>query len=115
MPKGDCFTVAWRLAIDADEDGCEMMVCHGLPVGRGVENEGKRFWHAWCEYEMDGQWWVLDYSNDLELFALRDLYYAIGQITPEHVWRYTLEEAMRVSLVEDTYGPWVEGWREMGI
>lgn len=113
--KGDCFTKAWRLANEAAEEGCDMVIVHGLPVGRGEQNEGQRFWHAWSEYEEGGEWWVFDYSNDQELVTKREWYYKIGQIEEEKVWRYSLEAAAVNGLQQDTYGPWVEGWEEMGL
>lgn len=107
---GNCFSMAWRVAHD---EGKGLLVVHGLAVGRGPANNGKRFWHAWNETE-DGMI-AVDRSNGLKVLVGRDTYYHIGQIEEEMVWRYSLEEAAVLMLRQDSYGPWVEGWREMGL
>ena len=47
--EGDCFPVASNVALRTQ--GTDVRVVHGLPVGQGLVNKGKRYWHAWVEME----------------------------------------------------------------
>lgn len=113
---GDCFIAALHVAeAVADEYGYDVLVAHGLPLGQGRENLGRRFWHAWVETKPAGRgWMVADVSNGLRVLVPRTRYYRLGQLDPvAQVWRYTLDEAHRVSTEQGTYGPWVDGWEQM--
>lgn len=135
---GDCFLVAAHLATGFQEDlelqdGDEVYVVHGLPVGRGDLNGGRRFWHAWIEvtrrvvipdvpeaadmrrllgesYELT---FVVDRSQGRNVTMPREVYYGMGQLNDGYVWRYTPEEAIELLAVTQHYGPWVDGWEEM--
>lgn len=135
--NGNCFPVAYHLAVidpgmlDVNED--EITVVHGLPIGRGLTNEGKRFWHAWVEVKRTI--WipeetiqaypefallnpivletVIDRSSGKNLSIPRSAYYSMGQLSDEFVWRFTPEEAAAEMESIGHYGPWVEGWQEM--
>lgn len=116
MSDGDCFEVALKLAME--DPG--LTVVHGLPLGTGPENDGKRFWHAWCEQTEVLEFpnhpetrltFVIDQSNGRDFCVPRALYYKIGHI--EQTWRYTLDEAAAQALRHEHYGPWNDGWEEM--
>lgn len=112
---GDCFPAAIVAATVVEEEGAtNVRVCHGLPIGTGPENLGRRFWHAWVEFTTDRGPTVLDASNGRRIVAKRAAWYRLGQIDPEQVWRYTTAEAEAMSAEWGTYGPWVEGYEEMG-
>jgi hypothetical protein len=68
-------------------------VVHGLPVGRGPVNAGKRYWHAWVEVTTGDSVEVIDRSHGLNVRMPRDRYYAHGQLDEDHVWRFTPGEA----------------------
>lgn len=140
---GDCFPTAAHIGLgyplagknlDVDlGEFDEVKIVHGLPVGRGTLNGGRRFWHAWVEVtlrtpvpdapefepfrEVYGDEFVsvmvLDYSQSLEISFPQQVYYNIGQLDERHVWRYTPEEARELMLEQDSYGPWVDGWETM--
>jgi hypothetical protein len=44
VTEGDCFMVAFHTA-----ERLHGRVVHGLPLGKGSLNLGKRYWHAWVE------------------------------------------------------------------
>ncbi|HEU5395170.1 MAG TPA: hypothetical protein VFV36_10275, partial [Candidatus Methylomirabilis sp.] len=73
--------------------------------------------HAWVEYPgPGGVTWVSDPSQDLT--CPRSVYYFladIGAVEGNRVWRYTPEEARGEMLRTGHYGPWVDGWEEMGL
>jgi len=46
VKKGDCFEAAFGLQLENKD----LVLCHGIVVGQ-ERIEGKRHWHAWCEYE----------------------------------------------------------------
>jgi hypothetical protein len=109
--SGDCFQVAFGLQLADDT----LTLVHGCPIGRGPENGGRRFWHAWCErtalvqFPMPGSQpievvTVIDHDFDLP----QAFYYQLGRLDPALTFRYTAAEAARLALRTRTYGPWVD-------
>jgi hypothetical protein len=122
MPKGDCFSLALSLVagyvhgdpVNNPDDQAPMpggKVVHGLPIGRGPENMGKRYWHAWVEVVINGVVTVMDYSNDQRITMPRDEYYRFGNI--QQVWRYNAHQARAQFKKQQRCGPWVKGWESM--
>lgn len=137
---GDCFLVAAHLGVGFEPLGLEVnddddvRVVHGLPVGRGDLNGGRRFWHGWVEVTLRtpltedmkamgfGQHFpgnelvtelVIDRSQGQNHVLPRAMYYNMGQLDEDHVWRFTVEEAREQMIQREHYGPWVEGWEEL--
>lgn len=121
---GDCFQVALNLGIDEYGGDITAHVCHGLPEGQaGITG---RIAHAWVEYERDVPYPMLDgnvhrvlrvlvddRSNGHNLQMDQSLYYKIGRLEPEHVRRYSLQEAWRLATETGHYGPWDDKiWEE---
>lgn len=109
--EGDCF----EKALEVCRDNPGSIIVHGLPLGQGTYNKGKRFWHAWVELEVYFLGnitisWVLDLANNrgIEMPAVQ--YYNIGHI--EQTWRFTLEDAHREMSTRMHYGPWVDNYEE---
>lgn len=129
-PRGNCFTVAAGFvrssapALMCTASGIPyrkdakgpFRVVHGLPIATGGPAEGERYWHAWIEVNGDdvGRAVVLDYSNGKEAHIPRILFYAVGQLAEEHVWRFTLAESEQLFRKHRHCGPWVPGWEQMG-
>lgn len=113
---GDCFVVAAEMMNDPAGPRSATLV-HGLPVGRGVKNAGRRFWHAWVEVFDKGtmRWIVVDRSNGRRIVMLRTDYYAHGQLDDSTVYRYSRADAARHTYETGNYGPWVDGWEGMGL
>lgn len=111
IPVGDCFEVSVKLM----EEVTGLTLVHGLPIGRGPANRGKRYWHAWCEMTAgDGVTRVcLDFSSGKRVALERSLYYSAGQI--EQTWEYRLSKMRSMLDRHQHYGPWVEGWKEMAL
>lgn len=127
---GDCFQVAYDL-VTSGELGENALLVHGLPIGTGLRNLGQRYWHAWVEItertvippglgvpeqhrEITLET-VIDRSRDQDWSLPRGLFYNVGRLDEERVWRYTRAEALVLGLETETYGPWVDGWEEMGL
>jgi hypothetical protein len=106
---GNCFLTAIKVCRDHPRS----KIVHGLPIGRGPLNRGKRYWHAWVEVEREGTTWVLDLANDRNIVVERDQYYAAGVLDEEHVWRFTEQKARQRMDSLGHYGPWVQNWRDM--
>lgn len=112
MPKrkgGDCYAAAAHVVIEAhdwklDEQGESFILCHGSPIGRGPI-EGVKFGHAWVEVN---DTLVIDQSNGNNIFMDVGRYYAIGQIKPDEVVRYTPQQLAAMIREHKTYGPWHE-------
>jgi hypothetical protein len=99
---GDCYVVAYELVVDHPDT---YLLCHGWPTGQGPI-AGLVHGHAWVEYETDGYPIVVERSNGHDLELPADLYYAIGHINPDHIVRYTAQEARAAAVEHGTYGPW---------
>lgn len=107
---GDCFEVAAQLILGGTL-GEDAVLVHGLPVGLGEENLGRRYWHAWLEYGDPPR--VVDRSGGRNLDVPAEWYYGLGQIGS--TWRYTRQEAVEEMNRAEHYGPWVPGWEELGL
>lgn len=113
MSRGDCFQAAFGLQRDDDT----LILCHGLAIGTGTENGGRRFWHAWAErtqtFDVPGYphpvevVTCLDYANGRSIQLPAQMYYRIGQIEPGLTYRYTRHEAAVEAVRTLHYGPWV--------
>jgi hypothetical protein len=115
---GDCFTVAIGIVVGDPYDQAAVppilphaKIVHGLPIGHGPENMGKRYWHAWVEAVREGVPSVIDFSNGKQTIMPRDRYYALGTI--EQVFRYNRHQALAMIRKHDHCGPWVANWRDM--
>lgn len=121
MSTGDCFHTAFLLVCgtppDWEGDPIEptlpgAKVVHGLPLGRGGEAHGKRYWHAWVETVRGGIPTVIDYSNGLRVVMPKKDYYRHGDI--HQVWRFNEHQARALYRKLQHSGPWVRGWEQMG-
>jgi transglutaminase-like putative cysteine protease len=111
MPQAMC--AAARIPYRKDERG-PFRVVHGTPIATGGPLEGERYWHAWIEVDVPGAAGVvLDYSNGKQAHIPRLLFYLVGQLAEEHVWRFTLAEAEREYRRWRHCGPWVPGWENI--
>lgn len=112
--SGNCFEVAQKVALDAylANPAGSLWIVHGLPVGRGDDNLGLRYWHAWVEVVPDNSAplvMCVDRSNGLDIAMPKAQYYALGNLNRNWVWRFTLPEALRTQVLLEHGGPWVYG------
>lgn len=104
---GNCYEAAAVLIIDCwmsalgKEDLSNYRLVHGYPVGRGVENEGRRYGHAWVEAGDEVYDWTVSHDP-----MPKELYYALGRLTDQHVYRYTFDEMRERMNRHEHYGPW---------
>lgn len=105
---GDCYQAAGIFMMDmtmrADTPGVTLV--HGLPTLR--RPPWKKFGHAWCEYEVDGQMMVRDTANGRDTEMPRDFYYVLGNIDPEECRRYTNGDLRLWVSATGHWGPWEE-------
>lgn len=125
---GDCFqVVAGFLVSDIIErtareqsapivygDKSPWRIVHGLPIGTGGEVAGARYWHAWIEVQTMLGVCVIDVANDKNVRIGRSVFYRVGSLDEDHVWRFTPAEAKKLLRKSGHCGPWVSGWQEMG-
>ena len=112
--SGDCFQVAFRLQAEDDS----LTLVHGLAIGSGPENQGKRFWHAWVErtVRVECPGWphpvdvvtVIDRANGNDVELPQAFYYHVGRIDPALTYRYTRDVAARIALRTRHFGPWAD-------
>jgi hypothetical protein len=122
--NGDCFEVAGRLMQSRFRDDPTARLCHGIALGSGPENNGRRFWHAWVEHTWSAADLVrgmglkvrgeqatfvmcVDQSNGNDGWLPAALYYRVGAIKPEEVWRYDWHDAAVKMVSTEHWGPWV--------
>jgi hypothetical protein len=111
MGAHDCFPAAMTCVATLEHEGTEVLLAHGIPLGRGGDALGIRYWHAWAEVKPAGQpWHVIDLSNGARAGMPRAAYYRLGRIDPTAVHRYTPAEMHEQIALHGTYGPWAEGW-----
>ena len=101
---GDCFEVAatWVAYASLHDDPKETVLVHGIVAGTGGSIKGIRYCHAWVEVGDH----VVDLSCGRDIKLEKDLYYIIGQISPEKVVRYKREEVKDRLFKSEHYGPW---------
>lgn len=107
---GDCFQVAVRIAEQAAPISNPTIV-HGLPIGRGPLNAGKRYWHAWVEVEDSTGITVIDRPRGETIMLPQGMYYNMGRI--EQTWRFTLAEARAEMVERGHWGPWVDDYEKV--
>lgn len=106
---GDCFVAAWRAAVSFP--GCRIV--HGLPIGTGTFNRGKRYWHAWLETKIGNEDVCISIQHNVAKVVPRHVYYDAGQI--ETTFVFTFEEAALEMVTRGHYGPWVDDFERMGL
>jgi hypothetical protein len=104
--RGECYMCAGRHVWSNPETHT---LVHANVTGQG-RIEGARYGHAFTEFqqysaESDSEkTMVYDPSADVTLPA--DFYYALGQINPDEVRRYSLEEMNKKLAETKEWGPW---------
>ncbi|HCA02660.1 MULTISPECIES: hypothetical protein [Halomonadaceae] len=118
---GDCFQVAGQLIVrcrdihaQSTKGVTDKVLAHGVVTGQGPVS-GIRFSHAWIEGVKNGISVVIDLSNGQRFVGPRALYYAIGQIEPKEVCRYSKEVARAKMLQTEHYGPWEGEVARLGL
>ena len=101
--EGNCFEVAGRWMLDHGwrKEYRDAVLFHA-EIGGQAHLEGWRFWHAWIEH--DGV--ALDYSNGRDLELPVAFFRCLARAGRE--FRYTMNEAARLMLKSEHFGPWEE-------
>lgn len=98
---GDCFVVHGRYMLDGRNDVDGYKLVHGMVTGRGTAS-GVRFAHCWLEI---GDL-VKDVSNGLDVSIGKDVYYKMGGVNIDEVFKYNIDE-VRVKVLEHKHwGCW---------
>mgnify|MGYP003291584954 FL=1 len=81
-----------------------LRLCHGLVTGQGPI-KGIKYNHCWCEDTRTGN--VIDNTMP-EFFrnAPIEVYYHIGKIDPDDVFKYDRNQVRQKAIEFRTYGPW---------
>ena len=117
MKRGDCYESAGRVILDVfrtfNEEGIELV--HGIVTGQGEETAGIRFPHAWVERTVTvGKHRLvicLDQTSDMKKIP-RDYYYQVGEVVEDELVRYSVEEAAKLMVETQNFGPWDERFFE---
>ena len=111
--KGKCFEstseYTLRYCRETEDYRGDFEVCHGYVTGTGGKVVGVTYPHAWIErtYKYNDRPLVLCYDETHNLGPLpAELYYKAGDIDPETVIRYELDQVVELCLKHGHYGPW---------
>ena len=114
MEAGDCYRQAGRELTDPTTRE-NLVLCHGYPTLRGGPHYGERFGHAWLEFQEDDDTWTAYDPSTHGINLPRDVFYALGNIDPQHVRRYTRAEAVRKLVEHRVWGPWEDDPEEYDV
>lgn len=107
-------TIAYATPGNCYED-CLHLLCehptwilvHGFPCLADGPDKGKRYGHAWMEYELMGITWCLDHLHqDMPIPAA--LFYHVGKINPLHCAYYRAQDVFELMETMGVSSPWVE-------
>lgn len=79
----------------------------------GTPVEGWRFAHAFLINESTGAVINVNRAGELQIVP-KDLYFKLGEVDPDTLRTYTLDEACRMAVSREHYGPWADDvdWKE---
>lgn len=99
---GDCYEATGRFMLDNPES-TDYYLVHGMATGQeGSPIEGLKFGHSWLE--KDGM--VRDIANGKNFELPKQIYYLLGKIDENEVYRYTKKEVMEWIMKAEHWGPW---------
>lgn len=93
--EGRCFELAYQAAT-GDYRGWTLV--HGIARLTEGHQKGQKFGHAWLEKDN------ICYDVVKELTIEKETYYNVGQI--DYTVKYSFQEAMKMALKYEHYGPW---------
>lgn len=125
---GDCFIVAAGIVTSAGPVGDpaidrfehRLRLVHGAILGAGGVVEGRYYWHAWVEADVQmpfphpelpgrvryhGVAWAIDRSNGQNMVTSADYYRQ--RAAPRMLVEYGPDEARDQLLRTGNYGPWI--------
>lgn len=104
--NGDCYQVGYRYFNKNAIKNPNLRLVHGLVTGQGKIN-GIVYNHCWCEDIKEDM--VIDMTMPSAFQMVpRVVYYALGKIDEETVYKYDHSQVMAKSVEYGTYGPWEE-------
>lgn len=111
-PKpGNCYqdTIQALIVGRYDTETARCVLCHGFPrltKACGPYPIGTLYGHAWLERDGPGEPVCIDLYTGIPVE--RGLFYAVGQVDPDLVRRYTQDEAWEQMKLHRHNGPWHE-------
>lgn len=101
---GNCYTKGYDYFMKNSISNKNLRLCHGLVTGQGPI-KGIKYNHCWCEDTRTGN--VID--NTMPEFFRNvpiEVYYHIGKIDPDDVFKYDRNQVRQKAIDFRTYGPW---------
>lgn len=104
--KGHCYSNAFTFLMEWRKKSPQLLLCHGWVTGTAKAVKGVRYSHAWLEDPSTKS--IIDPSMNVDdpVVIWDFIYYKIGNVDPERVIKYTIEEAILAVAKYRTYGPW---------
>lgn len=101
---GDCYIVGYNYFMKNHSSNPNLRLCHGLVTGQG-KIAGIKYNHCWVEdvktetvYDMT----MPEFFQNVNT----NVYYYMGKINPNDVFKYDFDEVIKKADEEQTYGPW---------
>ena len=103
---GNCYETAARVFLDRGVMGSLQrgVLVHGYPVN-SRSADGARMGHAWLEFQVAREIGLV-YDAAHAKWLLRKDYYILGQLSRNHVRRFSLQETLAHLNETETWGPW---------
>ena len=104
---GTCYRDAYDwMTTKGHEMGDSAKLAHATVTGVGNNVKGIEYGHAFI---LINDSFVIDVATGKELLIPKDIYYKTGNV--KDVKLYTFMEMLKVSLEQETSGPWEGKWR----
>jgi len=104
---GDCYFIHGNFVIRHGKKRAykNLILCHGRVKGAiGSPVEGRIFGHAWLEHGDI----FMDLSNNKKIIMRKENLYNSGRVIMDSIKRYSVDEALKMMLKHEHYGPWEE-------
>jgi len=98
---GDCYCASGRYVMSHGFSNPNLKLVHGEVTGQG-KIQGIKYGHAWIE---DGEE-VIDVSGGRFLKLPKVIYYAIGRIEEDKVFKYDVRQVIDKTSETGNWGPW---------
>ena len=97
---GDCYDANAKQFMVLSSKDKKMVLVHGY-VSSQTQNR-IRYDHCWIENDNE----VLDFSNGRAIKVPKILYYALGHVRDNELFKYSLKDVMKNLDKHEHWGPW---------
>lgn len=101
---GDCYVSGYKYFMKNCHSNSSLRLCHGLVTGQG-SIKGIKYNHCWCEDVTKHIVYDMTMPQFFQIVP-KDVYYTVGQINEDEVFKYDFKQTTAKAYKFGTYGPW---------